>query len=160
MYCSACGSEVAEGLRFCNRCGANLGTERKAPPRILVFITLLSLAVAVVTIVGLLFMLVLGTEMMGRRDSTAETYIFIFLIFLTVLGVDALMIRQISRLLTVYLHSEPQNTGAKGRGTLKESVPELAPPTAAETTALNTTGLDTHEVPAASSEQELPTRKL
>jgi len=98
--------------------------------------------------------------MMGRRDSTAETYIFIFLIFLTVLGVDALMIRQISRLLTVYLHSEPQNTGAKGRGTLRESAPELAPPTAAETTALNTTGLDTHEVPAVSSEQELPTRKL
>ena len=160
MYCSACGSEVAEGLRFCNRCGANLGTERKAPPRILVFITILSLAVAVVTIVGLLFTLILGTEMMGRRDSTAETYIFIFLIFLTVLGVDALMIRQISRLLTVYLHSEPQNTGAKGRGTLRESAPELAPPTATQTTALNTTGLDTHEVPAASTEQELPTRKL
>src|SRR6187402_3488894 len=110
MFCSACGSEVAEGLRFCNRCGANLAAERQVPPRLLVIITILSLVVAVVTIVGLLFLLILGTEMMGRRDSTAETYIFMIVLFLTVLGVDALLVRQISRLLTVYLQSEPQST--------------------------------------------------
>ena len=160
MFCSACGSEVAEGLRFCNRCGANLAAERQVPPRLLVIITILSLVVAVVTIVGLLFLLILGTEMMGRRDSTAETYIFMIVLFLTVLGVDALLVRQISRLLTVYLQSEPQSTRVKDRGILKASAPELAAPSAAETTALHTTASDTHKVPTDANEQELPTRKL
>ena len=162
MFCSACGSEVSEGLRFCNRCGANLSTERQAPPRLLTFIIILSLAVAVVTIVGLLFVLILGTEMMGRRDSTAETYIFLFALLLTVVGVDALMVRQISRLLTVYLQTGGSpSPPAKDRGILKPSAPELTSPTAAaETTALHTTARDTHEVPAETDEQELPTRKL
>jgi hypothetical protein len=160
MFCSACGSEVAEGLRFCNRCGASLVAKRQSPPWLLAIITILSLLVAAVTIVGLLFIVIVATEMMGRRDSTAVTYISMIVMFLTVLGVDALLVRQISRLLTVYLQSEPQNTGAKDRGVLKASAPELAAPPAAETTALHSTAPDTHKVPADTNEQELPTRKL
>lgn len=161
MYCPKCGSEVSEGLRFCNRCGASLATERQAPPRLLTFILILSLAVVVVTIVGLLFMLILGTEMMGRRDSTAETYVFLALVFLTVLGVDTLLVRQISRLLTVYLQtSEPNNQGAAGSGVLKTAAPELPPPTAPETTSLHTTARDTREMPANTNQEDLPTRKL
>jgi hypothetical protein len=163
MFCSACGSEVSEGLRFCNRCGASLVSETpESPPRLLAFIIVLSLAVAVVTIVGLFFILIMGTEMMGRRDSTAETYIFIFVLLLMVVGADALLVRQISRLLTVYLQTgTPQKTPAKGREVLKAPAPELAPLTAAaETTALHTTARDTEKMPADTSEQELPTRKL
>ena len=162
MFCSACGSEVAEGLRFCNRCGASLGVETGAPPRLLAFIIILSLAFAAVTIAGLFFILVLGTEMMGRRDWTAETYIVLFVLFFTVVGVDALMVRQISRLLTVYLQTgTPQNAPAKGREVLEAPAPELTPPTAAaETTALHTTARDTDKMPADTNDQELPTRKL
>jgi hypothetical protein len=160
MFCSACGSEVAEGLRFCNRCGASLGAGREAPPKLLAFIIILSLAFAVVTIVGLLFILILATEMMGRRDSTAETYIFIGVLFFVVLGADALIARQISRLLTVYLQSEPQPTRAEGRRSLKPPTPELTTPAAAVTTVLHTTAPDTQEMPADTDEQELPTRKL
>jgi hypothetical protein len=145
-------------LRFCNRCGASLGAGSEAPPRLLAIIIVLSIAVAVVTIVGLLFMLVLGTEMMGRRDSTAETYIFIATLFLTVLGADALMVRQISRLLTIYLRSEPQNTRAEGRDISKASAPELASPAAAETAVLHHP--DTHQVSVDRHEEESPTRKL
>jgi hypothetical protein len=105
-------------------------------------------------------------------------------LFLTVLGVDALMVRQISRLLTVYLQTGgTQNTSAERRGISKTSAPELAPlkPDTAdlsspparggvafasndeavrETAALHATARDTHEVPADTNEQELPTRKL
>lgn len=160
MFCSECGSEVSKGLRFCNRCGASLATEMQSPQRLLAFIIILSLVVAVVTIAGLLFFLVLGTEMMGRRDATAATYVFLALVFLTVLGVDALMVRQISGLLTVYLQTgDSRNTRASGRGILKASTPELSPPRAAETTSLHTTR-DTHEVPADTNQEEPPTRKL
>ena len=160
MFCSACGSEVAEGLRFCNRCGASLAAETQAPPRLLAFIIILSLAFAAVTIFGLFVIAVQASEMMSRHDWTAETYIFIFILFLTVLGADALIIRQISRLLTVYLQTGgPQNARAERRDNLKASVPRLVPPpAAAETTALHTK--DTHEVPADTNKQELPTRKL
>src|ERR1044071_5389009 len=124
MFCHECGSEVSEGLRFCNRCGASLAADRQAPPRLLAFIIVLSLTVAVVTVAGLLFFTILGTEMMGRRDSTAETYIYIAVVFLIVLGADALVVRQISRLLTVYLGSEPRKTSPKGRDRLKAPTPE------------------------------------
>ena len=161
MFCPACGSEIADGLRFCSRCGAGLTAGREAPPRLLAFIVILSLAVAAVTIAGLLFIVILSTEMIGRRDSTSETYIFVFVLFLTVLGVDWLLVRQISRLLTVYLQTEPPNTPAKARGISKPSAPELMPPTAtAETTALHTTPRDTDKVPADTNDAELPTRKL
>lgn len=161
MFCPKCGSQVSEGLRFCNRCGASLATERSAPPKLLAIIIVLSLAVAVVTTVGLLFIVILGTEMMGRRDSTAETYIYIAVLFLIVLGVDALMVRQISRLLTVYLQAgEQHNPRAESPGILKASAPELPTPAAAETTALNNSVADTREVAADTNEQELPTRKL
>jgi|SRR5688572_987040 len=160
MFCSACGSEVAEGLRFCNRCGASLGAKRQAQPWLLAIIITLSLLVAAVTIVGLLFVVIVATEMMGRRDSTTLTYISMIVLFLTVLGVDALLVRQISRLLAVYLRSEPQNTPARDRGILKAPAPELAAPAAAQTTALHTTASDTHNVLTDTNEQELPTRKL
>ena len=155
MFCWACGSEVSEGLRFCNRCGASLAAERQATPRHLALIIILSLAVAAVTIAGLLFILILGTEMMGRRDSTAETYIFLAALFVTVLGADALMVRQISRLLTAYLQSgEAQNPRrTKDRGILTAPAAGPAPSTAAETIPLSR---DTRDA----SEEELPTRKL
>ena len=161
MFCSACGSEVAEGLRFCNRCGAGLGVATEAPPRLLTFIIILSLAVATVTIAGLFFILIMGTEMMGRRDSTAETYIFIAVLFLIVLGVDALLVRQISRLLNVYLESGgKKTTHTKARGILKTPAPELTMPATAETAALHTTATETAKIPADTDEEELPTRKL
>ena len=181
MFCSACGSEVAEGLRFCNRCGASLGGKPQAPPRLLALIVILSFAVAVVTVAGLLFMLVLGTEMMGRRDSSGGTYIFMIFLFLTVLGADALMVRQISRLLNVYLQTEPQPTrsasgsppprgGVASRSghrddevvgaSINSPTPELASPAGVETTALHTTAPDTDKVRVDTNEEELPTRKL
>ena len=125
MFCSACGSEVAEGLRFCNRCGSSLGGKRQGPPRLLALIVILSLAVAVVTVAGLLFILIMGTEMMGRRDSSSETYIFMIFLFLTVLGADALLVRQISRLLNVYLQSDPQPSGSPPATTPSASQPPL-----------------------------------
>ena len=127
MFCPSCGSEVAEGLRFCNRCGASLGGAAEAPPRLLLLIAILSFAVLAVTVVGLLFILILGTEMMGRRDSSANTFIFMIFLFLTVLGADWLMVRQISRLLTVYLQSGATQPARTASGSLRSPAPELTP---------------------------------
>src|SRR5437868_3794300 len=33
MYCQNCGSEIADGIRFCNGCGSPVGTVAKTQPR-------------------------------------------------------------------------------------------------------------------------------
>jgi hypothetical protein len=138
-----------------------VAAEPQAPPHLLAFIIILSLAFALVTIFGLLFMVILGTEMMSRHDWPAETKLFMAALFLTTLGADFLLARQISRLLTVYLQSGPRTTPAKPHAVPNASAPRLAPPTAAaQTTVLPTAGPDTNKVPAETGDQEQPTRKL
>ena len=159
MFCSACGSEVAEGLKFCNRCGAGLGPD--APPRVFAMIVILSLSFAVVTGLGLFFVLIITTEYMSRRDANAATFVFIALLILLIFALGALMVRQISRLLTVYLQA-PKSKAAnpESPATTKTSTPDLASTQAAETLPLYTNDRSTSKVPADTDEQELPTRRL
>ena len=125
-------------------------------------IVILSLSFAVVTVAGLFFVLILTTEFMSRRDAAAVTYLFIALMTLTVFVLGALIVRQISRLLTVYLQAgEPQNPRTEGSTIPKPSAAELTPPpAAAETAAIHITDRNTQKMPADTDEQQLPTRKL
>lgn len=105
MFCPSCGAETREGLRYCNRCGANLMTEKTAPPRL--FGIILVVVGAIVAIAGLaLFLLfVFATETLARREVSAETYVFLILFTLVIFGIEALLARQLSRLLTAYLQT-------------------------------------------------------
>lgn len=106
MYCSTCGSEVQEGLRYCNRCGANLGaTETVAPPRLFGIIMVLASAAALVGVAGLMAIFFFAVELMGRGNIPAETLVFLVIFTLVVFGIEALLIRQLSRALSVYLQS-------------------------------------------------------
>jgi hypothetical protein len=107
MYCSACGSEVQEGLRYCNRCGANLAAETAAapPPRLFGIIMALAAAIALIGVGGLAAVFFFAIELMGRGNIPAETLIFLVIFTLAVFGIEALLIRQLSRALGVYLQS-------------------------------------------------------
>ncbi|HLM03114.1 MAG TPA: zinc ribbon domain-containing protein [Pyrinomonadaceae bacterium] len=106
MFCSACGAEVQEGLRYCNRCGANLAAESGAPPPRLFGILLMLLgAVVVVGVAGLAAIFFFSIEFMSRGNIPAETLVFLLVFTLVVFGIEAMLIRQLSRVLSVYLKS-------------------------------------------------------
>jgi hypothetical protein len=110
MYCSACGSEVQEGLRYCNRCGANLAAESVAPPRLFSIIMALAAAAALIGIIGLTAIFFFVIELMGRGNIPTGTIVIAIGFTLAVFGIEALLIRQLSRALGVYLKSGAATT--------------------------------------------------
>jgi hypothetical protein len=126
MYCSACGSEVQEGLRYCNRCGASLAaaTAAAAPPRLFGVILALAIAAALIGIGGLVAIFFFAIELMGRGNIPAETLVFLLFFTLAVFGIEALLIRQLSRSLGVYLQSGATPPQAE-KPKLNKAKPEL-----------------------------------
>jgi predicted nucleic acid-binding Zn ribbon protein len=110
MYCSTCGSEVQEGLRYCNRCGANLAAETGAPPRLFGIIMVLAAAVVLVGVSGLVAIFFFAIEFMSRGNIPAESLAFLVIFTLVVFAIDVLLIRQLSNALGVYLKSGSATT--------------------------------------------------
>jgi len=95
MYCSACGTPVAPGLSFCNRCGMSLKerSESKAAP-IAAFLT----AITLIGVIGL------GIMLGGALTLTNEAHLkeelvgfFMFFVFVIVITTEVLLVRQLSR---------------------------------------------------------------
>jgi hypothetical protein len=109
MYCPSCGSEQLQGLKYCKRCGANLAPSNDASPaRLGTMVWAVSLATTLVTVGGLAMVFIFAIEIMGRQNPSTNSLLFLLFFLLVVLGIAALLIRQLSRLLTAYLHSNPQ----------------------------------------------------
>jgi predicted nucleic acid-binding Zn ribbon protein len=102
MYCPECGLETSEGLRYCNRCGANLIGETGSP-RLFGIVLALVIAVLVVGAVGLFAIFFFAVEFLGRGDVKATVVLFVTVFTLVFFGIEILLIRQMSRLLGVYL---------------------------------------------------------
>jgi len=113
MYCSACGSEVQEGLRYCNRCGANLAAETSVPPKLFGIIMILAGAIVLVGVTGLAAIFLFSIEFMGRGNIPVESLVFLVIFTLVLFGIEALLIRQLSRALGVYLKSGGATTQAE-----------------------------------------------
>jgi hypothetical protein len=96
MYCAKCGTPLAPGLSYCNRCGNNLKerdeTSHTGP--IGAFLT----AITLVAVTGLGIML--GGALALRGVGFAQDFIgfFLFLIFLIVGMTEILLFKQLSRL--------------------------------------------------------------
>ena len=137
MFCSSCGAQTREGLRYCNRCGANLIEAKAAPPGLFKFTAVLSATIAVVAIAGFTVIFFFGIEVMSRGSVSGEIFVFLIVLTLVVLAILALLIRQLSRLLTVYL----ETGGASGETKTKASLPQeqVKPlPAAAEEDSIST----------------------
>jgi hypothetical protein len=97
MYCSACGTQIAPGLSFCNRCGASL-KERSGSANtgnIAAYLT----AVTVIGIVGLGIMFG-GALVLGKKALLDDGLIGIFMLFtfLIVGTIEVMLLRQLSKL--------------------------------------------------------------
>ena len=103
MYCPSCGTSVAPELSYCNRCGANLKSNAAAPPKVAGFIWIISLATVFVSLGGFGVILAFLIET-GNKATNAMAALMGVLLLVT-LGIAGLLIRQLSRLLNVYLQS-------------------------------------------------------
>lgn len=119
MFCPACGAETKEGLRYCNRCGASLIAERTAPPRLFTMIVVLSVVVLLAIIIGFLMILFFGIELLARGNVEPIAYLFMTALSLVVLAVIWFIVRQLARLINVYLETSETKEQPKIRANAK-----------------------------------------
>ncbi|HEV3467892.1 MAG TPA: zinc ribbon domain-containing protein [Pyrinomonadaceae bacterium] len=105
MYCPSCGNSVAEGLKYCNRCGASLGGDEGRPG--LAGLTgpawAISLAAALITLGGLAMLFVLGLTLINRGADLSPSGGIMMLAVLAVIAlVDWMLIRQLARVIDAY----------------------------------------------------------
>ena len=95
MYCIACGTPLAPGLSYCNRCGASLKDRSESKSKsIPAFLT----AITLIAIVGLGFMLGGAMKLKQEADMAPEAVGFFMLFtFIIVLVTEVLLVRQLSR---------------------------------------------------------------
>lgn len=105
MYCPSCGNAVAEGLKYCNRCGASLGAGegQTGPGGLTGPAWAVSLAAALITLGGLAMLFVLGLTLINRgADLTPSGGIMMLAVLFVIALVDWMLIRQLSRVIDVY----------------------------------------------------------
>lgn len=96
MYCAACGTQLAPGLSFCNRCGMNL-KERSEPTKSGPVSAFLA-AITIIAIGGLGIMLG-GTETLTTEAHLDPALVGCFMLFtFLIIGItEILLVRQLSR---------------------------------------------------------------
>lgn len=94
MYCSTCGTQMAPGLSFCNRCGASLKekSESRNTSNISAYLT----AVTVLGGIGIVMMFVALKK--GAQLDQALVGIFMLFTFLMVSTIEVMLLRQLSKL--------------------------------------------------------------
>lgn len=127
MYCPSCGSEQIQGLRYCNRCGANLMSDNAPPPKLGIMVWAVSLATILVGLGGLAMSFIFAMEVTGRRDSSTRDLLLVILFLLATVVISTLLIRQLSRLLSVYLRSGEKQRPAQIASSqpLSSQLPEM-----------------------------------
>ena len=95
MYCATCGTPLAPGLSYCNRCGANLKerSESHTGP-IAAFLT----AITLIGLIGMGIMLG-GMLTLSREAHLGEPIVGFYMLFafLIVAITEILLVRQLSR---------------------------------------------------------------
>jgi hypothetical protein len=133
MYCSSCGTEVALGLNYCNRCGANLSQSSNLPeqaPVRSVSLTGPTIAIALMVVIGLGIIFATVAEL-AHNDfhPVALTWMVVAALGM-ITGVAALVIRQWTHLAGVIKPKE--QASARRKKADKEFVPAQLPPLRSE----------------------------
>jgi hypothetical protein len=132
MYCSSCGTTVTPELSYCNRCGSDLKPTESlvstGKPKGLAVIVSLSMAMTVgLAIGGLPVIFTLLMKLIKAGFPMNEAMILAVLSLLMLFGTVALLSRQLSRLIGVYLQSGDTTQPKKSK--LSEQLPaQIAAP--------------------------------
>lgn len=111
MFCPSCGTE-STGLNYCNRCGANLSvsvtTTVDLPPINLTKPILILGAVATILTLGGFFMVLESATVLATRTNAGGDLpmAIVFFGMITVLTLDILLLRQMSKLINAALFPE------------------------------------------------------
>jgi hypothetical protein len=99
MYCSGCGSPIAQGLSFCNRCGTSLKERSSGQSKSLAATTALVLAMVIVAI-SAMGLLLGGPIALKQEGQFGEELIVLFMFLTFFIGsvTEILLYRQLSRL--------------------------------------------------------------
>jgi len=136
MFCPSCGAESSPGLRYCKQCGMNLGqtAEMPLPPAkfpMALTVTFL-LIIAIISIVGIVGPFAMASDMSMRGIPPREFLPVMILGPLVAVGIDALLVWLLLRLVKIYHES-----GSAARVTAKPQVvardftpPQLSAPPA------------------------------
>ena len=117
MYCSACGSPITAGLKFCNRCGASLNKDPGETKGSSIAAGLIT-AVVLVSLLGLGIMFG-GAIALKNGAGLNSDIVGVFMLFcLLIIGTaEVFLLRQLARVI-----------GATSQNQLVESVPPLFQP--------------------------------
>ena len=133
MFCQFCGTPRAQGLSYCNRCGADL-RERK-DKSLTVPITAMLVAITGVGLIGLGIMI--GGSLSLRKDAELSQEligVFMLFAFLIVSVTEFMLVKNLSKLITSatetksHLLSAPpmhQDLRLPAAGTMGEPVPSV-----------------------------------
>lgn len=101
MYCSACGTPMAPGLSFCNRCGMNLkeptanSKSEKSSHVVVPYLT----SISIIAVAGIVLMLGGAIALKNGADMSQDMVgVFMLMTFLIVGIVELSLCRQLSRL--------------------------------------------------------------
>ena len=127
MFCQACGTALTKGLTYCNRCGARVAstalTQVQKNDKLAEVVYVLAAFASGVSLGGLAVVYFLVRQLVLAGFEQSRIVVVTFFCLLAVVGLAALLIKQMSRTLGVLLHS---GAGADDAQATAADAPKLA----------------------------------
>ncbi|HXF40829.1 MAG TPA: hypothetical protein VN687_14025 [Blastocatellia bacterium] len=130
MYCSACGIDSVDGLKYCKRCGVNLtatidGSQSKSPPSALIIAVLVFIGAVFMT--GLTMPFLITKELANRGFSQSYQMALFIIEFGVTLAVVGMLVQFLFRLIGSNQHTDkPARAVEPGR--IDAFQPQIAEP--------------------------------
>jgi uncharacterized paraquat-inducible protein A len=113
VYCSSCGVDSVEGLKYCKRCGANLTTSFEVSPAAKMPV---ALTLSFLVVIGFVFCVGLGVPMAAAEDlarigfSTRELLVIFAADLAVTLSIVAMVVWLFLRLIRLHHQTRPVRT--------------------------------------------------
>lgn len=101
MFCSNCGNELRQNLKYCNRCGAINTSELEKTANVSESgktVRMLSVAVAWIGIAGIITIAILIGKLLEQGDIKPPAFMLVVVFCALIFGIIFLLMRQISAL--------------------------------------------------------------